>query len=242
MGSSWDFGMCRAWARAATSHGAVRPGVSWVGKNGGAEDGWRRMEETPRLRFGHLRPHWADCAARAVALAVVANVLSAAVTFATGGSCSFTQVSAGDDHTCGLRRDRTVGCWGLNHHGQSRGQFHAGERGWGTHLRAQARRKRGVLGIAGFSDAGGVPRGRRWRRGRLAGRLGTAILQPPALGRCQSGRLQPVRGARRSLQLKCVRSCHCTWTWPQRATHRTWETDFSWDDEVAFFGGLLGRR
>ena len=32
---------------------------------------------------------------------------------------SFSQVSAGGEHTCGLKSDGTVACWGYNYFGQS---------------------------------------------------------------------------------------------------------------------------
>ena len=34
-------------------------------------------------------------------------------------SVRFTAIDAGHEHTCGLRADRTVSCWGGNRYGQS---------------------------------------------------------------------------------------------------------------------------
>ncbi|GIW44313.1 MAG: hypothetical protein KatS3mg077_1595 [Candidatus Binatia bacterium] len=51
------------------------------------------------------------------------------------GICGFAQVSAGERHTCGVKTDGTVQCWGWNNSGQSSppagtfAQVSAGERG-----------------------------------------------------------------------------------------------------------------
>ena len=42
------------------------------------------------------------------------------LTAACGGQLQYTQITAGSDHTCGLRSDGTVVCWGSNEYGQLR--------------------------------------------------------------------------------------------------------------------------
>ena len=62
---------------------------------------------------------------------------------------TFTQVSAGDYHTCGVQTDGTLACWGDNGYGQAdtaRGHLHPGQRGQLPHLRAADRRRPRLLG------------------------------------------------------------------------------------------------
>ncbi len=57
-----------------------------------------------------------------LAKVVVATVvgLAVALIMACGGEPKFTQISAGGDHTCGLRSDGSVACWGSDEYGQLR--------------------------------------------------------------------------------------------------------------------------
>jgi alpha-tubulin suppressor-like RCC1 family protein len=54
-------------------------------------------------------------------VAVAATVVLAAVAGRAGADplCGFSQVSAGEVHTCGIRSDGTVECWGFNDYRQS---------------------------------------------------------------------------------------------------------------------------
>jgi hypothetical protein len=54
-------------------------------------------------------------------VAVAATVVVAAAAGRAGADplCGFSQVSAGLWHTCGLRSDGTVECWGANDDGES---------------------------------------------------------------------------------------------------------------------------
>ena len=62
----------------------------------------------------------------------------------------FTAVAAGDIHTCGLRSDNTVACWGTNANGESdppRGVVHGGGERQRAFLRDSHRWHRDVLGL-----------------------------------------------------------------------------------------------
>jgi hypothetical protein len=77
---------------------------------------------------------------------------------------SFTQISAGSDHTCGLRIDGSVTCWGSNSYGQAVApsgtfaQLSAGDQ-YTCGLRAAGRRQCHLLGRQRFRtvDALGRP-------------------------------------------------------------------------------------
>ena len=78
----------------------------------------------------------------------------------------FTEVSAGDSHTCGVKADGTIGCWGRNDRGQAPaspgGRALRPRRGGPRpHLRAQAGRQRRVLGQQRPGPGAAEPRGRR---------------------------------------------------------------------------------
>jgi alpha-tubulin suppressor-like RCC1 family protein len=50
--------------------------------------------------------------------APTAPASESAVALAASAALAFRQVSAGDNHTCGLTTEDRAYCWGLNEHGQ----------------------------------------------------------------------------------------------------------------------------
>ncbi len=59
------------------------------------------------------------CASSANA-AIGAALLTVALLAGCGSDAQYTQIAAGADHTCGLRSDGSVVCWGSDEHGQLR--------------------------------------------------------------------------------------------------------------------------
>ena len=80
----------------------------------------------------------------------------------TRSAGTFTQVSAGGIHTCGVKRDGTVACWGLNKSWTSQPAHRAlypGQRGRRSHLRGEERRNCGMLGVFNkFGQTNPLPR------------------------------------------------------------------------------------
>ena len=80
------------------------------------------------------------------------GVLLVGVLIAVAGPASAearVQVTAGGGHTCAIKIDATIVCWGLNNHGQATprvGTFSSDQRRQPAHLRDQDRRDRRMLG------------------------------------------------------------------------------------------------
>ena len=69
---------------------------------------------------------------------------------ATAPPGTFSQVSGGVYHTCGLRTDGTVACWGLNDYGQTdapAGTFSQVERRFSPHMCVENGRHSAMLGM-----------------------------------------------------------------------------------------------
>ena len=85
-------------------------------------------------------------------LTIAAVMLAAAALTACGDgeSVQFTQISAGEEHTCGLRTDGSVICWGERRQrpiGRASGRTFHCNHGWrGPHLRAARGWHLGLLG------------------------------------------------------------------------------------------------
>jgi hypothetical protein len=126
---------------------------------------------------------------------------------ASGGpGGAFTEVSAGAYHTCAVRTDGTLTCWGDNAAGQASpagGTFIQVSAGTLSHLRGPHRRQRGLLGRQwqGTSDAAErrLHPGERRRlslvRGEDRRRPGVLGIQPLRASHTARGHLH--RGARR---------------------------------------------
>jgi hypothetical protein len=99
-------------AAPGASRGGVRSRISalrWRAKREGGRTMARIGKRTAKM-FG---------TATLVALAATAVVAVAAGRAGADPLCGFSQVSAGWLHTCGIRSDGTVECWGYNTYGQS---------------------------------------------------------------------------------------------------------------------------
>ena len=70
----------------------------------------------------------------------------------------YSQVSAGWDHSCGLRSDGGVVCWGRNTHGRTEAPAgrYSQVSGLGPQLRAAFGRRRGLLGLERVRPEGGA--------------------------------------------------------------------------------------
>ena len=74
------------------------------------------------------------CPSRSVTRGQMASFLARALgLIELPASVRFTAIDTGSGHSCGLRADRTIVCWGANDHGQARapeGQFSVVSAGW----------------------------------------------------------------------------------------------------------------
>jgi|GEM_PF-6496165 len=72
-----------------------------------------------RLRSDQCGSRWCGRIWQAIAATAMVAALFAAAAFAGEGSCTFTQVTGLGWHTCGLRPDGSVVCWGWNDYDQA---------------------------------------------------------------------------------------------------------------------------
>jgi alpha-tubulin suppressor-like RCC1 family protein/pimeloyl-ACP methyl ester carboxylesterase len=72
-----------------------------------------------RLRSDQCGSRWFGRSWQAIAATAMVAALFAAAAFAGEGSCTFTQVTGLGWHTCGLRPDGSVVCWGWNDYDQA---------------------------------------------------------------------------------------------------------------------------
>ena len=78
---------------------------------------WCRPE-VPRVRYGTAPIGMGGGTAQVVVDGVRSNIITWA-TPPTRTSGGFTAVTAGREHSYGLKTDRTITCWGWNDHGQT---------------------------------------------------------------------------------------------------------------------------